>query len=49
MDELRQRTELVQEFDRLADAIVSEAVNLAQTYKVVEETEYVPVTRLRLA
>lgn len=49
MDELRQRTELVQEFDRLADTIVSEAVNLAQTYKVVEETEYVPVTRLRLA
>lgn len=48
-EELRQRTTLVQEFDRLADAIVSEAVYMAHTYKVVEETEYMPVSRLRLA
>lgn len=49
MRELQQRTALVQEFDKLADAIVSKAVYMAHTYKVVEEIEYVPVTQLRLA
>lgn len=49
MEELRQRTVLVQEFDQLADAITSMAVHLAQSCKVVEETDYVPVSRLRLA
>lgn len=47
--ELRQRTALVQEFDRLADDIVSAAIEMARTYKVTEEIEYVPVSRLRLA
>lgn len=47
--ELRQRTTLVQEFDRLADDIVAMAVSMAHTYKVTEVIEYVPVTKLRLA
>lgn len=47
--ELQQRTTLVQEFDQLADDIVSAAVEMAQTREVTEEIEYVPVSRLRLA
>lgn len=49
LSELRQRTELVQEFDKLADAIASRAVELARSCEVTEEIEYVPVTRLCLA
>lgn len=47
--ELKRRTALVQEFDQLADDIVSAAVEMARTYEVTEEIEYVPVSRLRLA
>ena len=49
LSELRQRTALVQEFDQLADDIVSKAIEMTQSYEVTEEIEYVPVTRLRLA
>lgn len=49
LSELQQRTALLQEFDQLADDIVSKAIEMAQTYEVTEEIEYVPVTRLRLA
>lgn len=49
LSELRQRTALVQEFDQLADDIVSKAIEMTQSYEVMEEIEYVPITRLRLA
>ena len=45
MYSLRRRVELVQEFDALADAIVAEAVYMAENYDVQEETYYVPQTR----
>ncbi len=40
--ELQQRTELVQNFDRLADNIVSEALHIAETHSMEERTVYVP-------
>lgn len=45
MDELRERVRLVQEFDRLADRLVEQAVYLAKTYTVQEEEYFVPKTR----
>jgi len=49
MYQLRERVELVQSFGHLADAIVSEAVYLANEYNAVEE-EYTEVkTRLVMA
>ena len=47
--ELQQRTELVQEFDRLADDIVAEALYIAQNHSVEERTVYMPTTKLVLA
>ena len=47
--ELQQRTELVQEFDRLADDIVAEALYIAQTHSVEERVIYMPTTKLVLA
>ena len=47
--ELQQRTELVQEFDRLADDIVAEALYIAQNHSVEERTVYIPTTELVLA
>ncbi|MPM64027.1 hypothetical protein SDC9_110913 [bioreactor metagenome] len=44
--ELRQRTELVQSFDELADDIVSEALYLAEHY--VAEEEFVPIPTPRM-
>lgn len=44
MSELRDRVKLVQELDRLADDLVSQAICLANEYDVVEETYYVPQT-----
>ncbi len=49
MEELRERVRLVQEFDRLADAIVQEAVWMANNYTVEEEEYLVPHTRKVLA
>ena len=46
--ELQQRTELVQEFDRLADDIVAEALYIAQNHSVEERTVYIPTTELVL-
>ena len=46
--ELQQRTELVQEFDRLADDIVAEALYIAQNHSVEERTVYMPTTELVL-
>ena len=36
---------LVQEFDRLADDIVKEAVEMAEKFSVEEEEIFVPTTR----
>lgn len=47
--ELQQRTELVQEFDQLADDIVAEALYIAQNHSVEEQVIYMPTTRLVLA
>jgi len=49
MDSLRRRVKLIQEFDALADAIVAEAVYMAENYDVQEETIFVPQTRKVLA
>jgi len=49
MYSLRERVELVQEFDALADAIIAESVYMAENYDVREETYYVPRTRKVLA
>lgn len=45
MSELRDRVKLVQELDRLADDLVSQAIYLANEYDVEEEIYYVPHTR----
>lgn len=47
--ELQQRTELVQEFDRLADDIVAEALYIAQNHSVEERIVYIPTTQRILA
>ena len=49
LDDLQRRTKLVQEFDQLADDIVSAAINIAWTREVREEIEFVLVSKLRLA
>ena len=46
--DLRQRTKLVQGFDRLADAIVAESLRIARRYSVEEQTVYVPAKELIL-
>ena len=45
IEQLRDRVRLVQEFDRLADAIVQEAVRMANNYTVEEEEYFVTRTR----
>ena len=47
-EQLRERCELVEDFDRLCDYIVVEAARLADEAEVVEEIDYVPTTRRRL-
>ena len=47
--ELKQRTELVQEFDRLTDDIVAEALYIAREHSVEERIVYVPTKELVLA
>ena len=47
--ELRQRTGLVQEFDRLADDIVAEALRIAEEHSVEERIVFVPTRELVLA
>ena len=42
---LRDRVKLVQEFDRLCDAIVQEAIYIALNYEITEETYIVQATR----
>lgn len=45
LQELQNRVKLVQELDSLADALVSQAIHMANSYDVVEEAYYVPQTR----
>ena len=46
---LRERTELVQEFDQLADDIVTAGLYLARDFTVQEQIVYVPTTELVMA
>lgn len=45
MEQLRDRVRLVQELDKLADAIVQRGIELAKHYSVAEEEYFVPQTR----
>lgn len=45
MTALRDRVDLVCEFDKLADDIVAEAVYIAKNYDIQDEVVYVPQTR----
>ncbi len=42
MEELRERVTLVQEFDKLADEIISEYISICQNYRILEEEIFVP-------
>ena len=44
LSQIRERVELVQDFDRLCDDIVSEYVNLCKNYRITEEEILVPKT-----
>lgn len=44
IEELRERTELIQDFDQLADDIVEKALYIADTCSVEEQIVYVPTT-----
>jgi len=44
LDELRQRIELVQDFDRLCDDTATEYVNTCRNYRITEEQILVPKT-----
>ena len=44
LSDIRERVELVQDFDRLCDDIVSEYVNLCKNYRITEEEILVPKT-----
>lgn len=48
LSELQQRTELVQEFDQLADNIVAEALHFAQNHLREEQGVYIPTAELVL-
>lgn len=43
--QIRERVKLVQELDQLADALVGQAVTIAQNYSVVDEEYYLPQIR----
>lgn len=43
--ELRERTELVQDFDRLADDIITEALRIADTCAVKKQIVYIPTVQ----
>lgn len=45
IEELKERVRLVQDFDRLADAIVRQAVHIAENYDVKDEEYYIPQSR----
>lgn len=45
IEKLRERVRLVEEFDRLCDDIVAEAVWMADNMEVEEQEVYVPTTQ----
>ena len=45
MKELKERVRLVQDLDRLADAMVRQAVDTAKNYNFKDEKYYVPQIR----
>ena len=44
LSELRERVELVQDFDRLCETIVSEYIDICKNYRITEEEILVPKT-----
>jgi len=44
LSEIRERVELVQDFDRLCDDIATEYIKLCKNYRVTEEEILVPKT-----
>ena len=44
LSDLRERVELVQDFDRLCDDIAAAYINLCRNYRVNEEEIFVPKT-----
>jgi len=44
IEELRQRVKLVQEFDQLADNIISEYIHTCRNYRITQEEIFVPET-----
>ena len=44
LSNLRARVELVQEFDKLTDAIVNDYIQLCKNYRIIEEEILVPKT-----
>ena len=44
LSEIRARVELVQDFDRLCDEVVSEYVHICRNYRIAEEEILVPKT-----
>ena len=44
LSEIRERVELVQDFDRLCDDIITEYIELCKNYRITEEEILVPKT-----
>ena len=44
LSDIRQRVELVQDFDRLCDNIVTEYIDICSNYRISEEEIHVPKT-----
>ena len=44
LSEIRERVELVQDFDRLCDSIVREYIDICMNYRIAEEEILVPKT-----
>lgn len=45
MYDLRERVKLIMEFDKLADSLISLAVQMCKDYSIEDETYYIPKTR----
>jgi len=44
LSEIRERVELVQDFDRLCETIVAEFIDICRNYRITEEEILVPKT-----
>ena len=45
LEDLRDRVRLVQDFDRLADEMVTQAIQFAKNYEIEEATVCIPQTQ----